>query len=553
MSSTRHVQPGARRAQNGWASAVEFEELRGLNGNAVAFKAALLDDPRKRELLYFLQALSLREGGCRRIARELIETFPDRIGTPTMLKIGCKPGKRLTQAERDAIDEELNFSDTTWALLHREGDPDREHCKTTADEFCHECRDRAENQLDQFLERLCCDPKLAVTDDCKDESRYGNIVRLVLEDAGREEEARGSFELARLCFFGDVLGSLFEFQARCQKDARENFVETSIGKVVFEALDYAMETGRSALIEGNSGIGKTTALEAWCKIHAGRARLVRLKGITNRTGFFHEVARALGVAQGTGNSPAKVQIRVEQFLHRTKMMLAIDEGQYLFPAGNRIYSPPELINWLMTACYNEGVPFVISATAEFKERRAVAEKTTTWDSFQLRRRIRRFFALPALPTKDDLRRVAVKLLPDMAGAAIDYVVGYSLASKGFFQAITNAIEDAQLIARRAGRAEIKFADLKAAIQDWRSPSDAALQRVFDNKPAERGRRRTVLRAPESTLTPRLNGLEIAPPLPAPDLAEAEAPEMAAVDRRRLSPAGDGRRMEFATVPQLQAD
>ena len=59
MSSTRRVQPGARRTQNGWASALEFDELRGLNGSAVAFKAALLDDPEKRQLLYFLQALSI--------------------------------------------------------------------------------------------------------------------------------------------------------------------------------------------------------------------------------------------------------------------------------------------------------------------------------------------------------------------------------------------------------------------------------------------------------------------------------------------------------------
>jgi hypothetical protein len=77
------------------------------------------------------------------------------------------------------------------------------------------------------------------------------------------------------------------------------------------------------------------------------------------------------------------------------------------------------------------------------------------------------------------------LLPAVSREAIDYVVGYSLASKGFFQAITNAIEDARLIATRAGRAEIKFSDLKAAIQNWRSPSDAALQRVFENRPKGR--------------------------------------------------------------------
>ncbi len=486
MSSTRRVQPGERRVQNGWASASEFDELRGLNGNAVAFKAALFDDPKKQQLLYFLQALSLREGGIKRIARELLEMFPERIGTPKMVEIGCRPGKRLTQAERDEIDEELHSTSAVWDILHRKGDPEREHCKSTAEDFCKECRSLADSNLDEFIERLCCDPKLPVTDDPEERCRYREIVRIVLEDAGRGEEAPTGLETARPRYFQDVLDTLFEYQRRFEKQVRGNFVETSIGSVVFEALDYALETGRSALIEGDSGIGKTTTIKAWCELHLGQARHVQLKGITHRTGFFREVARALGIARGGGLSASKVQMRVEQFLQRTKMMLVIDEGQYLLPSGNRVATPPELINWLNTACYNEGVPFVISATSEFRDRRAIVEKNTTWNSEQLRRRIRRFFTLPSVPTKEDLRRVACKLLPAVSREAIDYVVGYSLASKGFFQAITNAIEDAHLIASRAGRAEIKFSDLKAAIQDWRSPSDAALQRVFENQP--KGRR-----------------------------------------------------------------
>src|ERR1039457_3041873 len=111
MSSTRRVQPGARRTQDGWASAPEFEELRGLNGTAVAFKAALVENVPWRELLYWFQARSLK-GGIKPIASEIIELFPERIGTPTMIKIGCKPGKRLTQKERDEIDEELHGDDT---------------------------------------------------------------------------------------------------------------------------------------------------------------------------------------------------------------------------------------------------------------------------------------------------------------------------------------------------------------------------------------------------------------------------------------------------------
>jgi len=490
MSSTRRVQPGARRAQNGWASASEFEDLRGLNGGAVAFKAALIDDPQKRQLLYFLQALSLRDGGLQRIARDLLEMFPERVGTPTMIKIGCRPGKRLTQAERDEIDEELHGYSSDWNLLHRRNDPEREHSQSTAADFCEECQSLCQSNLDRFIERVCCDPKLAVTNDEREKFLYREITQIMLEDSGRAEElaGSGSFEATRLDYFQDVLDALFEFKRRYEQQTREKFVETSIGRVVFEALDYALETGRSALVEGDSGIGKTTAIKAWCELHLGQARHIQLKGITHRTGFFRELAGAFGIARGLGFSSSKIQIRVEQFLQRTKMLLVFDEGQYLLPSGNRVSTPPDLINWLNTACYNEGVPFVISATSEFRDRRAIVEKNTTWQSEQLRRRIRRFFPLPSVPTKDDLRRVACKLLPDVTREAIDYVVGYSLVSKGFFQAITNAIEDARLIASRAGRSEIKFSDLKAAIQDWRSPSDAALQRVFEDQPArQRGR------------------------------------------------------------------
>lgn len=495
--STRRVKAGQRRLQNGWASAPEFDDLRGLNGNAVALKAGLLDDPKKSELLYFLQARSLKIGA-KGIARELMEMFPERIASPTMFKIGCKPGKRLTQQERESIADELlsPYEHARMALAEArramsEIDATEiskpEKGQLSADDFIARARNIAENSLDEFLERFCCDPYLTLAEKNGDLDSYRHRVMAVSE--ATENEYRTGFEIPEANYFHDLPGSLFEYKARLEKSARETFVETSIGKVAFEALDYALETGRSALIEGNSGIGKTTALEAWCEMHSGRARLVKLKNFGHRTGFFREVARALGVARGSGLSPGKIQDRLEQFLQRSKIMLVIDEGQYLMPPGNRVGAPPELINWLMTACYNEGVPFVISATSEFRKRRAIIEKNTTWQSEQLRRRIRRYFPLPEKPTKTDLLRVAEKLLPGQDSRAVEYVVGYSMTSGGFFQAITDVIDDARILARREGREKITFADLKFAVQEWRSPSDAALQRVFEKlAPSRRGRR-----------------------------------------------------------------
>ncbi|NOS68654.1 MAG: ATP-binding protein [Verrucomicrobia bacterium] len=509
--STRRVESGERRRQNGWASATEYDVLRGLNGTAVAFKAALQDEPEKRQLLYFLQALSLREGGTKRIARELVEMFPERIGTPTMIKIGCKPGKRLTKEQYAAIRDELfgrSDSDVWDEILYRETEVKKLETppENAANELCAECRDRCGNLAD-FIEELCCDPKLEVVtraDACR---AYRGIVGLVLDDArhalennphiARERphlqtalDKKNDFRFAELSCFEDVLGALYEYQHRHTERARADFVETSIGKIVFEAMDYALDTGRSALIEGNSGFGKTTALKAWCEMHMGRARYVQLSGITSRTSFLKRIAKACGVASGGGMSSDRIQTRVEEFLQRTKLILVIDEGHYLWPQGKRITTHPELINWINTALYNEGVPFAISATKQFSLRRQVVENQTTWSSEQLRRRTRKVFPLPDAPTTDDLRAVARKLLNGLGESAVEFVVGYAMASHGYFQTITDAIEDAQLIAKRAGRERITGKDLQTAVKDWRAPSDAALQRVFDSKPvkARRGPR-----------------------------------------------------------------
>lgn len=479
MSSTRRVESGERRRQHGWASAPEYDVLRGLNGTAVASKAALQYDPQARELLYFLQSLSLREGGLKRITRELVEMFPERIGTPTMHKIGCKPGKRLTREQFDAIKFELTENagiardemhelspsdctlDCTDDFLEHKSDERKKPAPVPSDatdKFIAECHDRCEF-LDLFLEQLCCDPEI-------------------------------TFLGGSVAYFDDVLDALFEFKRRHIAAARADHIETSSGKIIFEALDYMLETGRPVLIEGRSGYGKSCNMEAWTNMNRGRAICLELEGITMQKDFFLKLAKATGVARGFGFSAGKIKQRVTEFLQRTKLAVVISEAQYLWPQGKRIESHPTLINFLNTALFNAGVPYALISTEQFSARRRHVESQTDWSSEQLRRRIRRYFSLPEKPTTDDLRKVARKRLLDVgigADTAIDRVVGYALASQGYFQTITDSIDDARLIAKRDGREQITYKDLKAAIDDWRAPSDAALQRSFATPPQTRRR------------------------------------------------------------------
>src|SRR5260370_36282953 len=154
-------------------------------------------------------------------------------------------------------------------------------------------------------------------------------------------------------------------------------------------LDYALETRKMVLIRGNPGIGKSESLKAWCEMHRGEARMLSLKGISHRSGFFRELAKALGVGSTFSLSPAKMQARVEDYLEKTKPLLVVDEGQYLFQGHERVRAHPELVNWVNTACFNCGVPVAIVATLDFDRRRRAVEAQTTWSSEQLSRRVTR--------------------------------------------------------------------------------------------------------------------------------------------------------------------
>ena len=75
MSSTRHAPQGSAVSFERYMSSPEYAEMRGIPGTAVAAKAQLYTEARKRGLLFFLQSLSLKHGGLRKVAHDLIAAF----------------------------------------------------------------------------------------------------------------------------------------------------------------------------------------------------------------------------------------------------------------------------------------------------------------------------------------------------------------------------------------------------------------------------------------------------------------------------------------------
>ena len=400
MSSTRHAPEGSAIAYEKYMSSPEYAEMRGIPGTAVAAKAQLYNEARKRRLLFFLQSLSLQDGGLQRVA---------------------------------------------WTL-----------------EFSTHC----EEELAGFLTELCINPKLVI-------------------------EFNGS-KSASVRPYVEIIDALREFQDSYEAEIKSAFVLTTIAQEVFETLDHALSIGRMVVIEGESGSGKTTAAESWCAQHQGEARFISLSGITHKTGFFRKLASAIGLA-ASKRKGSDMQVKVEEFFRKTKLMLVIDEAHYLWPRLQQRESSPVLVDWINTALVNHNVPVALICTDQFAKLKARVEKQTGWTSEQLEQRVKRYKKLTATPTKKDLEAVATKLLSmrwntsqqkwNTAGAAphpdfVRMVVGYALTCKMRLPAVAGTIEEARYQARKVERSHLVATDIRTALLDYQIPSDEALQSAF---------------------------------------------------------------------------
>jgi hypothetical protein len=290
-----------------------------------------------------------------------------------------------------------------------------------------------------------------------------------------------------------IADAVREFQDNYEHRVNSEFIFTSSGREIFETLDHALATGKMVVIEGESGSGKTTAAEAWCAAHQGQARFISLSGINHKTGFFRKLATAIGLSAARSKA-MDMQVRVEEFFRRTRLMLVIDEAHYLWPQYQRSYTSPELIDWVNTALVNHNVPVALICTDQFAKLKRRVEKETGWTSEQLEHRVRRYKKLSSVPTKQDLEAVVAKLLaltwspqerkwtrlgsaphPDL----VRVVVGYALTCKMRLPTVVKTVEEARYQARRLGRSYIIATDIRSAIVDYHVPSEAALRRTVD--------------------------------------------------------------------------
>jgi len=472
MSNTRRAEPGTPLRQERWASSEEFE--RGLMGNLVARRCSALEDREARQLVYFLQSLSYREGGIGKIAEELLAAFPERIGTAAMHRFGMKPGQIYSASQVRAIRGQIDVghdSRYSWPL---KGDRIR-----GTEEF-----------LDDFIEDEDkapeCYPANEFTSHCQNAARglASHLEELCLNPAVKMKEGWP-------WYYPALFESLLEYQAAFTEKERAGTVVTEIGAQIYDTLDYALEAKCMVLIEGLARMGKTFAAKQWASERPGQARYVQVPSTNDDVGFFRAIAKAIGVSCGRSWKAVQLRQRIEDTLQTGDLILVMDEAHYLWPVSDCRHALPGRINWVMTALVNQGVPVALVTTPQFITTQKAVEKRTHWTSEQFIGRIGHYLPLPKSLGEDDLAKVAKALLPSGDAKSIEILVRYAQSSAKYLAGIETAVRRARHLAKKEGRERVERADIKRAIQEAVIPSDSALANALA-EPLKGARRRAAM-------------------------------------------------------------
>jgi hypothetical protein len=457
MSSTRKAQTGSPQRQERYASSAEFES--GLMANLVARRCEVLKSPEEIELIFFLQYLSHREGGLKKVSENLRTRFRERIATQTMLKIGYSEKKFYTPEQADEIRRDRPFEIRDFSEFFNHDDdeekrqPTRKNCP--AKEFKSECEEYAADRLEQFLKDLCLDPKQKVTG--------------------------GPW------WFPGLIESLFEFQREFALDEQESFVSTALGKLVYETLDYSLHGKCLTLIDGRARTGKTFAAKKWIAQHPGKARFVEIKPGGGNILFFRAIAKALGLSANLNHKAHELRDRIEYVLGSGNLMLVFDEAQHAWPDSMNREALPFRVSWLMSMV-NAGVPISLIVTNQFFHAQKRVERRSGWTSEQFIGRIAFYQPLPESLSQAELAAIVKTLLPEADANAIGLLADTAMGSRRYLAGIEYTVKRARYLVSKAGREKILFSDLKRAISEGVIPSDKHLAQRLATPEKPHGRR-----------------------------------------------------------------
>jgi hypothetical protein len=476
MSSTRRSSDPNVFKQERYCSSSAFET--GLMGNHVAKRARMIEEREDRALIYFLQQESHKEGGLERVAEEILEMFPERIGTPTMVKLGKGPEAQYSEAEVRLIRDEIpgdpikefpldgDIERPSLADILMPVDEDVEvpepyvysDCPKTyaVSSFLQHTRIEADS-LAAHLKTLCLDPRLKLDEDP--------------ETAAELVKRRNSHRnwdkalLTNLWNFHRLVEALHLYRCSKIEIAKAELAETEVSQRILDAMDYALETKSLVVIEGLERMGKSVTARNFCEQNPGKAIYMSLESGFDEKTFFRSIAKAIGVSSSSALKAIDMRVRIEDMLQQGDLVLVIDEAWALWPQLNRVRSAPKRIDWLRLSLVDKGVPVVLVSTPQFHQQCEKYEKSIGWNSRQLKGRVKLHELLPAELSSKDLEAIARHKLPNADSDAIRLLREVSESIEDYVAGIERVVTRANYFAVKGGKYEAGPADILRAVNE----------------------------------------------------------------------------------------
>jgi hypothetical protein len=434
----------------------------GLPAHQVARRCASVESAADRELIWFLQELSMRSGrnahhqcdkfqswpwetpgfsggGLRRVAADLVSLYPEHIGTPTMCKLKRTTGD-YNAPEMKAIRAEIPVIRPADYRVRGEVAPEMwerdlsmEDAERRAQSYPHgypvkifiDLVENALQALPQYLQALSLDPTIEV-------------------------------DRAGVWYVTGLVSILRRYKQRFEAAVKDRIVSTEITRLVQKALELAIYkheglSGSMVVVEGAPREGKSSAAQWWALQRLGRVRYVQLESSADECSFFRLLSQAIGTPYNPELKAFQMRAYVQEALSAGDLLLLIDEADHLWPRTIRPIKAPARIEWINTALKNRDIPVAMVGTYKFSECITVfSQKCKVWASEQFAGRLAEHTKLPSELSDEDLRAIALHLVPGASEGMLMLLAAVAKTSEGYVATIERAVQKAMFLAQQQG-------------------------------------------------------------------------------------------------------
>jgi hypothetical protein len=479
MSSTRHATDGSLH-QERWCSAPEFEK--GPLANIVAKRCEMLRRPEDRQFIWSLQYL-LHQMKSEELSASVLERYPEQIGTPTMRETGIAAEASYTLSQAARICEEITSAGGASPFIELVKHAQRRErlAAQAARAKRLQALIGAEDNSDRGqradpprkADAFCCSDVVNWTE-VKTRTLPRELVRLCMEPTS-------DLDHCRPWYFPALVACLRQYIRDWIKSQCKALVPTALSREVHAALDFVLEVGGMTVLEGPPArVGKSFACRTFCETHPDRARYVQVPATNDDIGFYRSIAEAIGSASALSMKGVQLRERVEKTLQSSKLMLVLDNAEYLWPQNNRREALPNRLNWLLTALVNRGVAIALATNPQFGRDQQIVEAKTGWTSAQFLNQVI-YKKLPDGLSTAELEGIAAHWLPEADPESIQALANCGQLSGRFLGDIETAVKRARFIASSAGRDKVQAGDVREAIAKYVLPSFRAMTAALGPK------------------------------------------------------------------------